>query len=196
MNDELLTERIEDAYYHHKGRYGSPRIHADLQDEGIFCARKRVARLMREQSLSATRKRRKRSTTNSNHRFPLAPNLLARNFHAEEPNTKWVSDITYIETKEGYLYLSGILDVYSRKIVGWSMSAHHSGEIVQSALHMAVAARHPRGGLIHHSDRGSEYASHAYQYLLQTYHIQASMSKKGDCYDNAMMDAFLENRER
>ena len=186
--DEQLTERIEDAYQKNRGKYGSPRIHAALKAQGIHCGRKRVARLMCENNLYAKRKRRKVRTTNSHHRFPIASNLLKRDFTADAPNKKWVADITFIETQEGWLYLAGVLDIYSRKIVGWAMDKYHDATLVETALQMALLARHPAAGLI--SDRGSEYASQSYQLLLQEYSIQASMSKTGDCYDNAMMESF------
>jgi len=153
-------------------------------------ARKRIARLMRGKKLYVRRKRRKARTTNSHHRFPIASNLLERDFTADAPNKKWVADITFIETQEGWLYLSGVLDIYSRKIVGWAMDACHNAELVKSALRMALLSRQPAAGLIHHSDRGSEYASYAYRMLLQEHQIQASMSGTGDCYDNAMMESF------
>ena len=156
QEDEELAERIEDAYRQHGGKYGSPRIHAALKTQGVYCGRKRVARLMREKDLYARRKRRKARTTNSCQRFPIAPNLLERNFTADAPNKTWVTDITYIETREGWLYLSGVLDTYSRKIVGWSMEKQHDTALVETALRMALQNRHPAAGLIHHSDRGSE----------------------------------------
>jgi transposase InsO family protein len=189
-DDEQLAARIEDAYQQHRGKYGSPRIHAELKAQGIHCGRKRVARLMQERQLFAGKKRRKARTTNSQHRFPIASNLLKRDFTADAPNKKWVADMTFIETREGWLYLSGVLDVYSRKIVGWSMDKHHDAELVKAALQMALLSRQPAAGLIHHSDRGSEYASMSYQLLLQEQNIQASMSNRGDCYDNAMMESF------
>jgi transposase InsO family protein len=190
QEDEELAERIEDAYQQHGGKYGSPRIHAALKTQGVHCGRKRVARVMREHDLYARRRRRKARTTNSHHRFPIAPNLLNRNFTADAPNKKWVADITFIETREGWLYLSGVLDTYSRKIVGWSMDKQHDAILVETALQMALQNRHPAAGLIHHSDRGSEYASIRYQTMLQQHTIQISMSGKGDCYDNAMMESF------
>jgi putative transposase len=190
QENEELAERIEDAYQQHGGKYGSPRIHAALKTQGVYCGRKRVARLMRENDLYARKKRRKVRTTNSQHRFPIAPNLLKRDFEASAPNKKWVADITFIETREGWLYLAGVLDTYSRKIVGWSMGKQHDTTLVEDALQMALQSRRPAAGLIHHSDRGSEYASIRYQALLQLCDIQASMSEKGDCYDNAMMESF------
>jgi transposase InsO family protein len=150
-DDEQLTERIEDVYQKNRGKYGSPRIHAELKAQGLHCGRKRVARLMQEKNLYAGRKRRKARTTNSHHRFPIAPNLLKRDFTADAPNKKWVADITFIETQEGWLYLSGVLDTYSRKIVGWSMDKYHDAELVKTALHMALLSRQPAAGLIHHS---------------------------------------------
>jgi putative transposase len=190
QDDEFLTERIEDAYYENRGHYGSPRIYAELKTQGVHCSRKRVARLMRENQLSARKKRRKVRTTNSNHQFPIAPNLLEQDFTASAPNTKWLTDFTFIETREGWLYLAGVLDAYSRKIVGWAMSEHHDAELVKEALRMALLQRQPGAGLVHHSDRGSEYASTSYQLLLREQSIQVSMSKKGDCYDNAMIESF------
>jgi putative transposase len=189
-DDELLAERIEDAYHQNRGHYGSPRIHAELKAQGIHCGRKRVARLMQEKQLNARKKKRKPRTTNSNHSFPVAPNLLARDFTADAPNKKWMSDFTFIETREGWLFLAGVLDAYSRKIVGWSMSEHHDAELVKDALYMALLQRQPGADLVHHSDRGSEYASTSYQMLLRENTIQVSMSKKGDCYDNAMIESF------
>jgi putative transposase len=190
QEDEKLAERIEDAYHHHRGHYGSPRIHADLKDDEIHCSRKRVARIMREKGLTARRKQRSARTTNSNHPFPVAPNLLQRDFTADAPDKKWMSDITYIQTQEGWLYLAGVIDAYSRKIVGWSMSEHHDAALAKAALHLALARRSVGADLIHHSDRGSEYASLAYQEVLSQHHIRVSMSKKGDCYDNAMIESF------
>jgi putative transposase len=189
-DDEQLTERIEDAYYQNRGHYGSPRIYVELKDQGIHCGRKRVARLMQEHGLSARKKKRKLRTTDSNHDLPIAPNLLEQDFTADAPDKKWMSDFTYLETREGWLFLAGVLDAYSRKIVGWSMSEHHDTELVHAALHMALLQRRPGADLIHHSDRGSEYASSRYQSLLREHQIQISMSKKGDCYDNAVIESF------
>jgi putative transposase len=189
-DDEIITERIEDAYYQNRGHYGSPRIHVELQAQGIRCGRRRVARLMREKQLSARKKQRKVRTTDSNHPFPIAPNLLEQDFTAHAPNKKWMTDFTSIETREGWLFLAGILDAYSRKIVGWSMSERHDAELVKAAFHMALLQRQPGADLVHHSDRGSEYASTSYQMVLREQNIQISMSKRGDCYDNAMIESF------
>jgi transposase InsO family protein len=145
---------------------------------------------MQERQLYAGKKRRKARTTKSRHRFPIASNLLKRDFAADAPNKKWVADMTFIETQEGWLYLSGVLDTYSRTLVGWAMDKHHDATLVKTALQMALLKRQPAAGLIHHSDRGSEYASTSYQMVLQEQNIQASMSNTGDCYDNAMMESF------
>jgi putative transposase len=190
QDDEILTERIEGAYHQNRGHYGSPRIHAELKAQGIRVGRKRVARLMQENQLSARKKQRKIRTTNSNHHFPVAPNLLEQDFTADAPNKKWMTDFTFIETREGWLFLAGVLDAYSRKIVGWSMSEQHDAAFVKAALSMALLQRQPGADLVHHSDRGSEYASTSYQMLLHEQHIHVSMSKKGDCYDNAMIESF------
>jgi HTH-like domain/Integrase core domain len=150
-DDELITARIEDAYDQHRGHYGSPRIHAELRGQGISCGRRRVARLMQENQLSARKKRRKVRTTDSHHQFPVAPNLLEQDFTAHAPNEKWLTDFTYIDTREGWLFLAGVLDTYSRKIVGWSMSEKHDVELVKAALRMAVIQRQPgadRGRII------------------------------------------------
>ena len=145
---------------------------------------------MQEQGLSARRRKKKPRTTNSNHAFPIASNLLEQDFTADAPDKKWLTDITCIDTHEGPLFLAGVLDAYFRKIVGWSMSEQHTTELVKTALRMALDQRRPAAGLIHHSDRGSEYASISYQLLLHEHAIRCSMSKKGDCYDNAMMESF------
>ncbi len=189
-DDEYITERIEDAYDANRGVYGSPRIHAELKAQGIHCGRKRIIRLMQEKGIIARRKRRKARTTNSNHSSPVASNLLKRDFAADAPNKKWVADMTFIATYEGWLYLAGILDTYSRKLIGWAMGKQHDAELVKEALHMALIQRQPGDDLVHHSDRGSEYASTSYQAMLHQHNIQISMSKKGDCYDNAMMESF------
>ncbi len=145
---------------------------------------------MREKGLCARKRRRKAQTTDSNHTQPIAPNLVLRDFTAHAPNRKWVADVTYIETQEGWLYLAGVLDLSSRKIVGWAMDAHHDAMLVTTALQMALFRRQPEAGLIHHSDRGSEYTSKSYQELLKAHALEGSMSRKGDCYDNAVMESF------
>jgi putative transposase len=189
--DALLTTQMRQVFISHRERYGSPRIHAELQAQGQSCSRKRIARLMREGGMSAKRKRCRVVTTRSEAGNPVAPNLFQRDFTATEPNKKWVTDVTYIPTTQGWLSLAVVLDVYSRLVVGWSMSAHCVEELVQRALHMALARRRPNHGLIHHSDRGSQYTSQAYRRLLEQAEIIASMSRRGNCYDNAVMESFF-----
>lgn len=190
QDDEQLVSRIEDAYNDNRGVYGSPRIHVELKAQGIKCGRKRIARLMRERNISARKKRRQAKKTDSNHGSPIAPNLLKRDFTADASNKKWMTDMTFIATSEGWLYLAGVIDAYSRKIVGWAMGSEHDAELVKQALHMALVTQQPGAGLVHHSDRGSEYASKSYQEMLHQHNIQISMSRKGDCYDNAMIESF------
>ncbi len=178
---------------HQKSRrtYGSPRVQAELRAEGVICNHKRVARLMRLEGLQGRRTRRKVSTTDSQHPFPVAPNLLNREFEAEAPNKKWVADITYIPTREGWLYLAAVLDLYSRKIVGWGMSQQITADLVEDALRMALFERQPDPGLLHHSDRGSQYASDQIRHILTANQIEVSMSRTGNCYDNAVMESFF-----
>jgi putative transposase len=190
QDDRTIAKRIEDAFEEHKGRYVSPRIHAELKDQGMRCGRKRIVRIMREKQISAIRKRRVAKKTNSEHDFPLAPNVLKRDFTADAPNRKWMTDMTFIATKEGWLYLAGVIDGYSRKLVGWAMGKEHDTQLVKQAMQMALARRQPEAGLVHHSDRGSEYANKSYQEMLQQRGIVISMSKKGDCYDNALIESF------
>jgi transposase InsO family protein len=191
LQDEALVEEIQEIYEDNWQTYGSPRIHVELRDRGLRCSRKRVARLMREQGLCVKSKRRRVVTTDSRHSDPVAPNLLKQEFEAAEPNQKWLTDITAIWTAEGWLYLAAILDVCSRRVVGWSMSEQRDEQLVRSAFQMAVTSRRPKGGLLHHSDRGSQYTSLGYQELLKQHEIQISMSRKGNCYDNAMMESFF-----
>jgi putative transposase len=172
--------------------HGAPRIHAELNSTGTPCSLNRVARLMRKAGIRARRRKAfKVTTTLSKHNYPVAPNTLNRQFWAEGPNQKWVGDITYIATKEGWLYLAAMLDIYSRKVVGWALDKHIEEELVASALQMATTHRQPGGRILHHSDRGSQYAAHNYQQLLSAHGMQVSMSRKGDCYDNAVMESFF-----
>jgi putative transposase len=189
--DEALTEQIQLAYENNQRVYGSPRIHIELREQGIHVGRKRVARLMREQGVSAKPKRRRVRTTDSQHSDPVAPNLLKQQFEASEPNEKWLTDITAIWTAEGWLYVAALLDVCSRRGVGWSMSEQRDEQLVTAAFQMAVLSKRPKAGRLHHSDRGSQYTSLGYQALLKQYGIQVSMSRKGNCYDNAMMESFF-----
>jgi putative transposase len=189
--DAHLTQEIRQVFEKHQGRYGAPRVYRDLYDEGISCSRKRVARLMREEKLSASPKRRRVRTTKRDENHPVAPNLLNRDFTAESPNKKWVTDITYIPTFQGWLYVAVILDLYSRMVVGWSMSSNCDEKLAEQALEQALARRRPQAGLLHHSDRGCQYTALAYQACLQQYGIQVSMSRKGNCWDNAAMESFF-----
>jgi putative transposase len=189
--DAQLTGEIRQVFVTHRGRYGSPRIHTELKDQGRCLSRKRVARLMREADLSARRKRRRVLTTKRDATHPVAPNVLNREFTATEPNMKWVTDITYIPTTAGWLYLAVILDLYSRAVVGWSMSACCDEAWAENALKMAVSRRRPKAGLLHHSDRGCQYTSRAYRKRLEQVGAVVSMSRKGNCWDNAAMESFF-----
>jgi len=189
--DAQLAEQVKTAFQANRRVYGSPRIHAELHAQGIHCAQKRVARLMREQGLFAQRPRHRTVTTKSEPDALVAPNLLQRDFSADQPNTKWVADTTYIWTAEGWLYLAVVLDLFSRMVVGWSMAAIQDATLVTQALHMAVARRRPQAGLLHHTDRGSTYTSESYQALLQREGMVVSMSRTADCYDNAAMESFF-----
>ena len=186
-----LIEHIRRIHNKSRRTYGSPRVCAELRAEGVVCNHKRVARLMRQEDIQGRRKGCKATTTNSQHDFPVAPNLLNREFEAHEPNEKWVADITYIATREGWLYLAVVLDLYSRKIVGWSMSHRVTADLVEDALRMALFERQPDPGLLHHSDRGSQYASDQIRQILAANHIQVSMSRTANCYDNAVMESFF-----
>jgi putative transposase len=188
--DEELYKKILQVYLQFHQRYGSLRITRHLHNEGVCCNKKRVARLMHEHNLKAKGRRKFKATTNSKHNYPVAPNLLNQNFSVQRPNQVWVADITYIATDEGWLYLAAVLDLYSRKIVGWAMDSTMTRQLVIDAFKQAIGRRKPLTGLIHHSDRGSQYASTEYQKLLKKHHCNSSMSRKGNCYDNACMESF------
>lgn len=189
--DQELLQQIRVVHGLSRGTYGAPRVHAELKAEGIVCGRHRVARLMRHAHIRAKAARRFKATTQSRHRLPVAPNLLERRFAVGTVNRVWVADLTYIFTHEGWLYLAVIMDLGSRLIVGWAMDRRMTKELAVTALRMALSRRKPGSGLIHHSDRGSQYASDAYQALLGQYAILPSMSRKGDCYDNAVGESFF-----
>ncbi len=189
--DQELVASLEEIYKENRQVYGSPRVHVELQEQGMHFGRKRVARLMREYGISAKPKRRKMKTTDSKHDHPIAPNVLNRDFTATAPNTKWVADITGIETAQGWLYLAVVVDIYLRMVVGWAMSKQRDEQLVIKAVAMALAQRRPSAGLLHHSDRGSQYTSQGYRTLLKKAEIHVSMSGKGDCYDNALMKSFF-----
>jgi putative transposase len=189
--DEQLGVEIVAAHRRSRGTYGSPRVHADLRAKGLRVGKKRVERLMREKGIAAQRKRRFRRTTDSNHQSPIAPNVLERDFTQEAPNQAWVTDVTYIFTAEGWLYLAVMLDLFSRRVVGWATSDTNDRGLALDALNQALRARRPRVGLVHHSDRGSPYASEDYRNALRDRGITASMSRTGDCWDNAVAESFF-----
>jgi transposase InsO family protein len=186
-----LIEIIKEIHEESKRSYGSPRVHRELVARGEICCENTVARYMRKNDIVAKTKRKFKQTTDSNHGLPVAKNLLDRDFDQLEPNRVWVSDITYIPTREGWLYLATVLDLFGRKIVGWSMSHRIDRHLVMDALTMAVKNRRPPPNLIHHSDRGSQYASDDFQKLLDEYGMICSMSRKGNCWDNAVAESFF-----
>jgi putative transposase len=194
--DQELLKRVSSSHHVSKRRYGSPRVHEDLKASGAKVGRKRIARLMQENRLVAITRRRFRKTTDSKHDFPIAPNLLGRDFTAVNPNTSWVTDITFIWTLQGWLYLAVIIDLFSRRVVGWSTSRNVDRHLALAALDMAVRRRHPGRDLVHHSDRGSTYASGDYRKALEREGIECSMSRKGDCWDNAVAESFFATLKR
>jgi putative transposase len=192
QEDEVLLVKIQQEYQVSRGTYGSPRIHAALQKQGVKCSQKRVARLMRLHKITGRKRQKRRPVTTQRDPGAMpAPNLLNQEFYASAPDQKWVSDITYIETAEGWLYLASILDLFSRRVVGWAMADHMEASLVEDALKMALQQRQPEAGLLHHSDQGRQYTSAAYQSRLANAHCQVSMSRTGNCYDNAAMESFF-----
>lgn len=189
--NQVLLVKIREIHRNSRKTYGSPRIHAVLLRQGIYCGKNRVARLMSQHQICAQRKRHRKYTTQSQHGYPKAPNVLAQNFEAQAPNRKWVSDISYVATEEGWLYLAVIMDLFSRKIVGWAMDRTLGDQLTCMALRMALDQRKPNPGLLHHSDQGRQYASRAYRKLLAANKIMVSMSRKGNCYDNAPIESFF-----
>lgn len=190
-SDAQLAVEIVAIHRRSRGTYGSPRVHAELRARGFRVSKKRVERLMREGGVQARRKRRFQRTTDSRHSLPIAPNLLARNFLTNRPNQAWVTDVTYIPTGEGWLYLAVMLDLFSRRVVGYAMSGQNDRLLALQALRQALRARRPPRGLLHHSDRGSPYASEDYRQVLCKRGIAASMSRTGDCWDNAVAESFF-----
>ncbi|SEU17997.1 Transposase InsO and inactivated derivatives [Stigmatella erecta] len=191
QEDQRLAAEVAQAHRDSRGVYGSPRVHAQLRAQGRRVSRKRVARLMEQQKLAARRRRRRVCTTDSRHGLPVAPNVLNRDFSPQAPNRTWATDITYVWTAEGWLYLAVVMDLFSRKVVGWAMGEHIDRHLVLSGLEMALQGRQPPKGLIHHSDRGSQYASADYQQVLAARGIECSMSRKGNCWDNAVVESFF-----
>lgn len=188
--NQLLATEIKRIFDDENGRPGSPRITQRLQEEGHSASRHRVARIMRNNGWRAKAAKKYKATTNSNHSLPVAPNLLEQNFTADAPDQKWVSDITYIWTDEGWLYLAVVLELYSRRVIGWAINERMTAALVCDALMMALWRHRMPKGVIVHSDRGSQYCSAAYQKLFNKHQLICSMSKKGDCYDNAAMESW------
>lgn len=190
-DDARLAVEVAALHKRSRGTYGSPRVHADLRASGTRVGKKRIARLMRDQGLRARQKRRFRKTTDSAHAFEVAPNVLARNFDTRAPNEAWVGDVTFVATAEGWLYLAVLIDLFARRVVGWATSASNDTALVLGALDAAVTSRRPPPGLVHHSDRGSTYAADDYRRALEQHELVASMSRKGDCWDNAVAESFF-----
>lgn len=190
-DDMVMLTHIRSAYFLSNETYGSPRMTRELQDQGFTVGRRRIARLMRENGLHARHKKRFRKTTDSHHAFPVAPNIIAQDFATTGPNQKWGADISYIWTREGWLYLAVVIDLFARRIVGWAISDRLHRQLALRALEKAITMRRPPKGLIHHSDRGSQYCALDYQEMLKTNGIIISMSGKGNCYDNAMVETFF-----
>jgi transposase InsO family protein len=191
VEDRRLRVRVGEAHQRSRATYGSPRLHAELHAQGLHVSRKRVARLMRELGVRGRSRRRFAQTTDSAHAHPTFPNVLARDFTASRPNERWVGDVTYLRTPQGWLYLAAILDLYSRRVVGWATSAVNDRRLAIRALQQAVRERRPSVGLLHHTDQGSPYASEDYQQALQAAGVTCSMSRRGNCIDNAAMETWF-----
>lgn len=194
--DRQLLVAIRASYERSQRVYGSPRVLLDLRETGETTSRKRIARIMQGNGLVAVQRRRFRATTMSGHSYPVQTNLLERDFTAAAPNRVWLGDITYIATEEGWLYLAALLDLYSRKIVGWQTGERIDGALTLRALESALQRRCPSPGLIHHTDQGSQYAAYEYQRRLEQAQVRPSMSRRGDCYDNAPMESFFSALKR
>ncbi len=189
--DQVLGELIKECFKKSRRTYGHRRIKKDLRDEGVRTSNDRVRRLMKELNLVPVQVRKFKATTNSKHSLPVAPNLLKQDFRADAPCQKYVGDITYIHTDEGWLYLATVIDLFSRKVVGWALEERMTKQLVINAMNQAIKHEKPAEGLIFHSDRGSQYASYDYQALLREHGYRQSMSAKGDCYDNACAESFF-----
>lgn len=191
QEDRLLAKKIKKLFFDSRRTFGHRRIKKKLKKIGIKCSNDRIRRLMKGMHLVPVQTNKFKATTNSNHSLPVAPNLLKQDFNADEPCQKWVGDISYIATEEGWLYLAAIIDLFSRKVVGWALGARMTKQLVIDAMSQALRIEKPPEGLIFHSDRGSQYASYDYQDLLREHGIRQSMSAKGDCYDNACAESFF-----
>lgn len=190
LRREELTRQIKEVYINSRSIYGSPKITKKLNQRGIDVSQKTVTRIMKAEGIRSKTVKKYKATTNSKHSLPIYPNLLNQEFQVDAPGKVWVGDITYIHTNEGWLYLATIMDLYSRRILGWHMSHRMTKELVILALKRAIGRQKPTEGLIHHSDRGSQYASHEYQKVLREHNMITSMSRKGNCYDNACIESF------
>lgn len=191
IEDDELRPQIKAAFKTGRKNYGTRRIKRELKKQKIAVSRRRIGRLMQEEQLQVQTKRKFKVTTDSNHDKPIAPNLLDREFTVDTPNTVYVGDITYIPTREGWLFLATVIDLFSRAVVGWAMDSRMQADLVNNAMLMAIWKRKPVQGLIFHSDRGSQYASDSYRKLLEIHGVKASMSRKGDCWDNAVAESFF-----
>lgn len=191
QEDKLLTQHILNFHYRYHEAYGTRKIWTLLNKHNVICGRDRVARLRRAANIETRRRKRFKITTHSKYTLWIAPNRLARQFTVDKPNRVWVGDVTFISTREGWLYLAVMLDLFSRRVVGWSMSDRNNEKLVTAALQMAIDERSPSEGLIHHTDRGNLYAAHGYRALQEKYGLIPSMSRKGDCYDNAVAESFF-----
>jgi putative transposase len=191
LADQKLVVEIRAVFEEKKRRYGSPRVRRELRDRGTRACRHRIARIMRTQGLRARPRRKFVCTTDSRHDLPTPPNILDRTFTAEAPDLVWAGDVTFLPTREGWLYLAVLLDLYSRRVVGWAMSERNDESLTLAALRMAIDQRQPEPGLVHHSDRGTTYASGAYQDVLAQHGMVCSMSRKGNCWDNAVVESFF-----
>ena len=191
QEDAVLIEAIKESHEESRGTYGSPRVRDDLKDRGFAVGRRRVARLMTEEGLTGTPPKPFKRTTDSKHNHDIADNILDREFSVDAPDTAWATDITYVRTWEGWMYLAVVVDLFSRRIVGWATATNMRTGLVLSALHMALGRRVPAPDMLHHSDRGSQYASHDYRDALRENNIVCSMSRKGDCWDNAVVESFF-----
>lgn len=189
--DKEMTAMVIEVFVEGRATYGARRIRQKLIQKKVTISRRKVSKLMKESGLEVKTKRKFKATTDSNHNNPIAPNLLDRKFDVPEPDRYWVGDITYVPTEEGWLYLATVIDLYSRKVIGWSMDSRMKAELVNNALLMAIWQRKPKADLIWHTDRGSQYASDSHKSILKQHHIKQSMSRKGDCWDNAVDESFF-----
>ena len=191
--DMVLLAHIRDQHRSSLGSYGRPRMTEELNELGVRVGHRRVGRLMRQNAISVVRTHKFRATTDSDHRFNISPNLLQQDFAASQTNQKWAGDITYVWTREGWVYLAVILDLHSRRVIGWAIAARMKKDLAIRALNMAIVLRRPPKGCIHHTDRGSQYCSHDYQKILRKHGLIASMSGKGNCYDNSAVESFFKS---